>query len=72
MSFQKQKRIRCRNVFKRVYRAHYFHHVGGSGSFFLVGEAVDAIVILFIILCDAILGTVQEWKANKVPKALPV
>ena len=37
---------------------------------FLVGEAVDAIVILFIILCDAILGTVQEWKANKSAESL--
>ena len=32
---------------------------------FMVGEAVDAIVILFIILIDAVMGTAQEWNAHK-------
>lgn len=37
---------------------------------FLVNEKVDAIVIIFIILIDAILGTFQEWKAGKSAEAL--
>lgn len=32
---------------------------------FLIGEVVDALVILFIILVDAIMGTAQEWNAHK-------
>lgn len=32
---------------------------------FLVGEPIDAIVILFIILLDAVMGTFQEWNAHK-------
>lgn len=32
---------------------------------FIVGEPVDAIVIIFIILLDAVMGTFQEWNANK-------
>jgi len=32
---------------------------------FLVNEVVDAVAIIFIILIDLILGTVQEWKAEK-------
>ena len=32
---------------------------------FLVGELVDALVILFIILIDAVMGTIQEWNAHK-------
>ena len=37
---------------------------------FIVGEVIDAIAILFIVLVDAILGTVQEWKAGKSAEAL--
>lgn len=37
---------------------------------FLIKEKVDAIAILFIILVDLILGTYQEWKANKNVEAL--
>lgn len=37
---------------------------------FVVGETVDAVVILFIILLDAIMGTFQEWKAGKSAEAL--
>ena len=33
-------------------------------------EYTDAIAIVFIILVDAIMGTVQEWKANKSAEAL--
>jgi ATPase, P-type (transporting), HAD superfamily, subfamily IC len=32
---------------------------------FMVGETLDAIVILFIILLDAVMGTFQEWNAHK-------
>ena len=32
---------------------------------FLAGEIVDFIAIIFIILVDAIFGTVQEWNAGK-------
>ena len=33
-------------------------------------EYTDAIAIIFIIMVDAIMGTVQEWKANKSAEAL--
>lgn len=32
---------------------------------FLIGEYIDAIVIIFIILLDLILGTIEEYQANK-------
>ena len=35
-----------------------------------IKEYTDAIAIVFIILVDAIMGTVQEWKANKSAEAL--
>ena len=35
-----------------------------------VGEVVDAIVILFIVLVDAVMGTYQEYRANKTASAL--
>lgn len=37
---------------------------------FLVGEKVDGIVIIFIILLDLILGTVEEYQANKKADSL--
>ncbi len=37
---------------------------------FLIGEMVDAFAIIFIILIDLILGTVQEWKAEKTAQSL--
>ena len=37
---------------------------------FYVNEVVDALAIIFIILIDAIMGTIQEWKANKSADAL--
>ncbi len=37
---------------------------------FLVGEITDAIVILFIILLDLILGTIEEYQANKKADSL--
>lgn len=37
---------------------------------FIVGEVVDACAIIFIILIDAIVGTIQEWKASKSAEAL--
>lgn len=36
----------------------------------LIKETIDAIAIAFIILVDIILGTFQEWKANKNVEAL--
>lgn len=35
-----------------------------------IKEYTDAIAIIFIIMVDAIMGTVQEWKANKSAEAL--
>ena len=35
-----------------------------------IKEYTDAIAIVFIILVDAIMGTIQEWKANKSAEAL--
>lgn len=32
---------------------------------FIIGESIDAIVIIFIILLDAAMGTFQEWNAHK-------
>ena len=37
---------------------------------FVIGETVDALVILFIILVDVIMGTYQENKALKSAEAL--
>lgn len=37
---------------------------------FIVGEAMDAVAILFIVLLDACMGTYQENKANKTVEAL--
>lgn len=37
---------------------------------FLIGETVDALVIIFIILVDAIVGTFQEYRAKKNALAL--
>ncbi len=37
---------------------------------FMIKEHTDGIAIIFIILVDAIMGTVQEWKANKSAEAL--
>ena len=37
---------------------------------FFIGETVDALVILFIILVDVIMGTYQEYKALKSAEAL--
>ena len=37
---------------------------------FLINEKIDGFVILFIILIDVIMGTVQEWNANKNANSL--
>ena len=37
---------------------------------FLINEVVDGIAILFIIIVDLLMGTFQEWKANKNAEAL--
>lgn len=37
---------------------------------FVIGEIIDGIFILIVILADAILGTFQEWKAEKNSLAL--
>ena len=37
---------------------------------FIIGEIVDACAIIFIILVDLILGTFQEWKAEKTAESL--
>lgn len=37
---------------------------------FLVNEILDACFIVFVILLDAFLGTIQEWKSHKNAQAL--
>ena len=37
---------------------------------FLVGEVIDAIAIIFIVLVDVLMGTYQENKANNIADAL--
>ena len=37
---------------------------------FVVGETLDGVAILFIIMVDAIVSTIQEFKANKNSEAL--
>ena len=37
---------------------------------FLVGEVIDAIAIIFIVLVDVLMGTYQENKANNIAEAL--
>ncbi len=39
-------------------------------SSFVVGEVVDAVAIIFIVLVDVIMGTYQENKANNTAEAL--
>ncbi len=36
----------------------------------IIGEVVDACAIIFIILIDLVLGTFQEWKAEKTAESL--
>ena len=36
----------------------------------IIGEIVDACAIIFIILIDLVLGTFQEWKAEKTAESL--
>ena len=44
--------------------------VAAMGFSFLINEIVDGIAILLIILIDLLMGTFQEWKANKNAEAL--
>lgn len=37
---------------------------------FIINEVIDGVAILFIILVDLLMGTFQEWKANKNAEAL--
>ena len=37
---------------------------------FIIGEYVDAWFIVFVIVSDAIFGTIQEWRASKNAEAL--
>ncbi len=37
---------------------------------FIINEVIDAVAILFIIVVDLLMGTFQEWKANKNAEAL--
>ena len=37
---------------------------------FIIGQYVDAWFIVFVIVSDAIFGTIQEWRANKNAEAL--
>ena len=37
---------------------------------FIIGEVIDALAIIFIILVDLLMGTFQEWKASKEALAL--
>ena len=37
---------------------------------FVIHEVTDAVAIVFIIMVDAIMGTIQEWRANKSAEAL--
>ena len=37
---------------------------------FIIGEVVDALAIIFIIMVDLLMGTFQEWKALKNAEAL--
>ena len=37
---------------------------------FIIGEVIDALAIIFIILVDLFMGTFQEWKASKEALAL--
>ncbi len=37
---------------------------------FIIGEIIDAVFILIVILSDALLGTYQEWRANKSAESL--
>ena len=44
--------------------------VAAMGFSFMINEVIDGIAILFIIVVDLLMGTFQEWKANKNAEAL--
>lgn len=37
---------------------------------FIAGEVIDAVALIFIILADVIMGTVEEWRARKDAESL--
>ncbi len=37
---------------------------------FIAGEVIDAVALIFIILVDVIMGTVEEWRARKDAESL--
>ena len=37
---------------------------------FIIGEIIDAITLIVIILVDAIIGSVEEWRAKKTSESL--
>ena len=44
--------------------------VAAMGFSFMINEVIDGLAILFIIIVDLLMGTFQEWKANKNAEAL--
>ncbi len=37
---------------------------------FIAGEVIDAVALIFIILADVIIGTIEEWRARKDAESL--
>lgn len=44
--------------------------IAASFFSFVVGESIDGLAIIFILLVDAIMGTIEEYRANKSAEAL--
>lgn len=44
--------------------------LGSSLAIFLLGEVVDALIVLFVLLFNAVIGSIQEGRAQKTLQAL--
>lgn len=67
---KKEKDSIVKIFFMQFYNAITMIMIAAAILSVFIKEYTDAIAIVFIIMVDAIMGTVQEWKANKSAEAL--
>ena len=67
---KKEKDSILKIFFMQFYNAITMIMIAAAILSIFIKEYTDAIAIVFIIMIDAIMGTVQEWKANKSAEAL--